>query len=58
MIHSSWGGTIIEAWMSREALTPFSIYTAAIEKSNAQMHRKSMRRIWQNGIASPNSRIR
>lgn len=32
LIHSSWGGTIIEAWMSREALTPFSIYTAAIEK--------------------------
>lgn len=32
LIHSSWGGTIIEAWMSREALSPFSTYTAAIEK--------------------------
>jgi sialate O-acetylesterase len=58
LIHSSWGGTIIEAWMSREALSPFSTYTAAIEKSNVRMHRKSMRKIWPNGIASPNSRIR
>ncbi len=32
LIDSSWGGTIIEAWMSREALSPFSTYTAAIEK--------------------------
>ncbi len=32
LIHSSWGGTIIEAWMSREALSPFSTYTAAIDK--------------------------
>lgn len=32
LIHSSWGGTIIEAWMSREALSPFSTYTATIEK--------------------------
>src|SRR5690606_35234402 len=31
-IHSSWGGTIIEAWMSKQALAPFSIYTNIIEK--------------------------
>jgi len=32
LIHSSWGGTIIEAWMSRRALAPFAEYTTKIEK--------------------------
>lgn len=32
LIHSSWGGTIIEAWMSAEALSPFEQYSSAINK--------------------------
>ncbi|UIR54816.1 9-O-acetylesterase [Sphingobacterium sp. SRCM116780] len=32
LIHSSWGGTIIETWMSRQGLAPFTPYTSMIEK--------------------------
>jgi sialate O-acetylesterase len=34
LIHSSWGGTIIEAWMSREALSPFSTYAEDLAEWN------------------------
>jgi sialate O-acetylesterase len=37
IIHSSWGGSLIEAWMSKEALSPYqniNIETADLTKSN------------------------
>lgn len=32
LIHSSWGGTIIEAWMSKDAIVPFKAYQDKLEK--------------------------
>jgi len=32
LIHASWGGTIIEAWMSKEALKPFPAYSKTIDR--------------------------
>jgi sialate O-acetylesterase len=32
LIHTSWGGTICEAWTSREALTPLGDYKSGIEQ--------------------------
>lgn len=32
LIHSSWGGTIIESWISKEGLSSFSQYASMIDK--------------------------
>ncbi len=50
LIHSSWGGTIIEAWMSKQALAPFSIYTNIIEK----IQRPDAQQIYNREIADWN----
>jgi sialate O-acetylesterase len=39
LIHSSWGGTIIESWISKEGLMPFSKYANTITRiSNPNAH--------------------
>lgn len=35
IIHSSWGGTMIEAWMSEAALRPFETYNFELDKIKA-----------------------